>query len=97
MTSLAQLAPRSRGVVVALPGARGLAQRLISLGLTPGAEFEVLQNRGHGPLIIQVHGARVALGRGQAVRVIVGPLPEQSTAKREHEGGQPADAPREER
>ncbi len=73
MTSLAQLPCDSRAIVSALPHSHGLAKRLISMGLTPGAEVRVLQNRGHGPLIIEVHGARLALGRGQAARVIVGP------------------------
>ena len=71
MTSLAHIPSCSRAVVVALPRARGLAERLISLGLTPGAELQVLQNRGRGPIIVEVHGARLALGRGQAVRVAV--------------------------
>jgi ferrous iron transport protein A len=73
MTSLAQLPPESRAIVDELPRSHGLARRLISLGLTPGAEVRVLQNRGRGPLIIEVHGARLALGRVQAARVIVGP------------------------
>ncbi|NLO27942.1 MAG: ferrous iron transport protein A [Actinobacteria bacterium] len=73
MTSLAQLPPLSHGVVASLPRSRGLARRLIALGLTPGAEVCVLQNRGRGPLIVEVHGARLALGRGQAARVEVEP------------------------
>jgi hypothetical protein len=44
---------------------------LIALGLTPGAEVSVLQNRGRGPLIVEAHGARIALGRRQADRVTV--------------------------
>jgi ferrous iron transport protein A len=74
MTSLADLPPCSRAVVAELPHSRGLAKRLIALGLTPGAEVRVLQNWGHCPLIIEAHGARLALGRGQAARVIVEPL-----------------------
>ena len=34
----------------------------------------MLQNRGRGPLIVEVHGARLALGRGQAARVAVRPV-----------------------
>jgi ferrous iron transport protein A len=75
MTSLADLCRYSRAVVAGLPHSRGLAKRLIALGLTPGAEVRVLQNRGHCPLIIEVHGARLALGRGQAARVTVDLLP----------------------
>lgn len=76
MTSLIELCPGTRAVVGTLPRAHGLARRLIALGLTPGAEIRVVQNRGHGPLIIEVHGARLALGRGQAAHVAVEPLPD---------------------
>jgi hypothetical protein len=47
---------------------------MIGLGLTLGAEVKVLQNRGRSPLLIEVHGARLALGRGQAARVAVEPV-----------------------
>jgi ferrous iron transport protein A len=75
LTTLSQLPALSRAVVVALPHSRGLAERLISMGLTPGAELQVLQNRRRGPLIVEVHGVRLALGRVQAARVTVAPLP----------------------
>jgi ferrous iron transport protein A len=75
MTSLVELSSCSRALVVGLPRARGLAKRLISLGMIPGAEVQVLQNWGSGPLIVEVHGTRLALGRGQAARVTVEPLP----------------------
>lgn len=80
MTSLAQLLPHARAVVAELPRGRILAERLIALGLTPGVEVHVLQNRGHGPLIVEVRGARVALGRGQAERVTVEPLSQSTPA-----------------
>jgi len=75
MTTLAHLGQGARARVAALPEQHGLARRLIALGLTPGAEVSVFQNRGRGPLIIEVHGARIALGRGQAERVTVEPAP----------------------
>jgi ferrous iron transport protein A len=71
MTSLSELPPCARARVAGLPRAPGLAKRLIALGLTPGAEVRVLQNWGHCPLIIETHGARLAVGRGQAARVMV--------------------------
>ncbi len=74
MISLVSVAPGSCAVVASLPRARGVAKRLIALGLTPGAEVRVLQNWGRGALIIEVHGVRLALGRGQAARVAVEPL-----------------------
>lgn len=73
MTPLEQLPPETRAVVAALPSSPGLARRLIAMGLVPGSEVRIVQNRGHGPLIVEVHGARLALGRGQAARVLVEP------------------------
>ncbi len=71
MTRLSDLPSGARALVAELPGHHGLARRLIALGLTPGAEVCVLQNRGRGPLIVEAHGARIALGRGQADRVTI--------------------------
>ena len=68
---LSAMRPGERGVVLELAGGRGLLGRMASLGFTPGAEITVLQNFGHGPLIAQVRGARIALGRGEAGRVRV--------------------------
>jgi ferrous iron transport protein A len=50
---------------------RELTSRLTSLGMTPGASVEVLQNFGHGPLIVNVRGTHVALGRGEARHLLV--------------------------
>ncbi len=74
MTWLSLLPAGSRAVVSALPASPGLAKRMIALGLTPGAEVKVLQNRGRGPLLIEVHCARLAVGWGQAARVAVRPV-----------------------
>jgi Fe2+ transport system protein FeoA len=71
MTTLALLPKGARATVKSLPPPHGLAKRLVALGLNPGAEVRVVQNRGSGPLIVEVHGARLALGRGQADRVAV--------------------------
>ena len=47
------------------------ATRLVSLGLTPGAEVSMTQNYGHGPLIVTVRGTHVALGRIEAGKILV--------------------------
>lgn len=44
---------------------------MAALGLTPGAEVTVLRNPGYGPVIVLVRDTRVALGRGQAIRILV--------------------------
>jgi ferrous iron transport protein A len=47
------------------------ATRLVSLGLTPGAEVSMTQNYGRGPLIVTVRGTHVALGRIEAAKILV--------------------------
>jgi Fe2+ transport system protein FeoA len=47
-----------------------LTHRLAELGLTPGERLEVI-NRGPGPFIVSVRGARLLLGRGMAGKVLV--------------------------
>lgn len=50
-----------------------LTSRLTSLGLTPGVSLQMLQNHGRGPIIINVRGTHVALGRGEADKILVEP------------------------
>ena len=51
--------------VYTLPSGRAISNRLVSLGFTPGVELDMVQNFGHGPLIVALRGTRVALGRGE--------------------------------
>jgi len=64
--TLADLKLNESGKVVSLAGGRFVVQRLAAFGITPGAEVQVNQNPGWGPLIVSARGARVALGRGEA-------------------------------
>lgn len=70
--SLSALPPGEMGAVRQLAGGRGFMSRLAALGFTLGAEVTMMQNFGHGPLIVLVRDTRVALGRGEAAKVLVG-------------------------
>ncbi|MBC7224627.1 MAG: ferrous iron transport protein A [Anaerolineae bacterium] len=72
---LSSLRPGERAVVRRVAGGRGVVARLASLGFTPGATVTMIQNFGRGPLIVEVRGARIALGRREAARVWVQPAP----------------------
>jgi Fe2+ transport system protein FeoA len=48
-----------------------LGERLAALGFVPGTALWVESNNGRGPVIVRVRGARVAIGRGQAGRMLV--------------------------
>jgi ferrous iron transport protein A len=69
--SLADLAVGQSGTVICLTGGHGFLARMSALGFTPGAEVSVIRNSGQGPLIVSVLDTRIALGRGQAMRVRV--------------------------
>lgn len=68
---LTSLASNEVGVIEYLAGGRGLISRLAALGFTPGTELTMMQNFGHGPVIVNVRYSRIALGRGEAQKVMV--------------------------
>lgn len=59
------------GTILSLAGGRGVVGRLVALGFGPGAQVRVVRNDRHGPLIVSVLDTQIALGRGQAHRVLV--------------------------
>lgn len=73
MVPLANLSSGSVGLISVLEGGHRLVSRLAALGFTPGAPVVVMRNHGHGPIIVSVRGAQIALGRGEAVRIMVHP------------------------
>ena len=67
---LTMLSPGRRGRVIAMQGGRGLKHRLAEMGLSIGAEV-VLVRFGGGPVVVEVRGTRLMLGRGMAHRIMV--------------------------
>jgi ferrous iron transport protein A len=68
---LLELPSGAKAVVRGLVGGPVFAGRLASMGVAADAPLEVLQNRAHGPVLILVRGTRIALGRGEAAKVLV--------------------------
>ncbi|KPK46081.1 MAG: hypothetical protein AMK74_01390 [Nitrospira bacterium SM23_35] len=58
------------GIVHMVSGGLGLIGRLASLGITSGMRVKVVRNIG-GPLIITTNGTRIAIGRGQAQKILI--------------------------
>ena len=48
-----------------------LVSRLSALGFTPRAQVTMLQNFGRGPVIVSIRDTRIALGRGEALKIRV--------------------------
>lgn len=69
--TLDALPPGRAGKVIKVEGGRGLVMRLYQMGFVPGAFVKVIVNRGVGPLIVDIMGAEIAIGRGIARRIVV--------------------------
>jgi ferrous iron transport protein A len=71
MVSLSELLVNEQATIRSFTIGRSETNRLASLGFTPGAQVDMTQNFGRGPLIVIVRGTRVALGRGEAAQIFV--------------------------
>jgi len=69
--SISDLVPGEAGVVRELLAGRTFVARCLALGFTPGTQVRMIQNPGHGPVIVLVRDTRVALGRGEAQKIRV--------------------------
>lgn len=61
-----------------LEGGRGLMSRLAALGFTPGATLTLVRREDHGPLLVNIRGGRVALGREEAAAIQIMPAPKKA-------------------
>lgn len=69
--SLSNLKPGEHAALIEIHAGKGALGRMSSLGFTPGAVVEMVQNYGHGPLIVMLRGTRIALGRYEAEKLLV--------------------------
>ncbi|MCD6291599.1 MAG: ferrous iron transport protein A [Anaerolineae bacterium] len=71
IVDLASLPTGTKGIIYAINGGRRFISRLTTMGFTTGTGIMMMQNYGHGPVIVLVRGTRMALGRGEARRILV--------------------------
>ncbi|MDD2471725.1 MAG: FeoA family protein [Dehalococcoidales bacterium] len=57
--------------VTAVTAGCGLRNRLGDMGIVPGVELKLVSPETAGPVIVEVKGSRLALGRGVAQRIMV--------------------------
>lgn len=72
---LAVCAPGAEAVMVRAEAGCALRGRLAAMGLVPGVRLRVLRRDGRGPVVVALHGTRLAVGRGVAERILVRPAP----------------------
>jgi ferrous iron transport protein A len=74
-TPLGRLHAGQTGVVDGIQGGRGIVRRLAAHGILPGTSLNVIANTLTGPIIVEVRGSRLALGRGEAMKIMVRSVP----------------------
>ncbi|MFV9676827.1 MAG: FeoA family protein [Methanosarcinales archaeon] len=68
---LAFLSVGEEGVIVEMQGGRGMSQRLSEMGFTNSTRVRVLSSSSPGPVLVRVRDARIAIGRGIAMKILV--------------------------
>jgi len=64
------LGESEEGIVRLVSGGEGLTSRLAGMGIVPGTRIRILRNTG-GLVIVLAADTRIALGRGQAEKILV--------------------------
>ena len=63
--------PGERVIIREMAGGRSALSRLSSMGLRPGDQIEIINNTGHGRIILGHDYTRLAIGRGVAHKIMV--------------------------
>jgi ferrous iron transport protein A len=74
LVPLALLKPGTPAKVIGVRGGHGFNRHLAAMGILPGAEVRLVGGGVSGPVIVEVCGSRVLLGRGVTHRVMVKPV-----------------------
>lgn len=57
--------------VNSLQGGNTFINRATSLGFVPGIQLKILKNSLSGPLIVEIRDSQVAIGKGEAMKIMV--------------------------
>lgn len=74
LQALSDISTGTQVTVVRLDGGEGFRDKVISLGVLPGKVLRVQSYSRRGPLVVQLEGSRVAIGRELAGRILVTPI-----------------------
>lgn len=84
--TLNSIAVRQSARVSLIEGGQGVRSHLNLLGIHVGDVLEVIERAPfRGPVLVQINGSRVALGRGVARRILLEELGESAATANGHE------------
>ncbi len=55
-------------------GGEKLRDKLLSMGLLPGKDIEVISVRKNGPVIVKINDTRIVIGHGMASKIVISPV-----------------------
>ena len=71
-TSLVDIGIGQSGLITQITGGHGQRRHLRSIGLREGKEIRIVTKQPvGGPIIVEMDGTRIAIGRGMAMHVLV--------------------------
>lgn len=71
MVDLSTLQECETAVIHSLSGGQRFISRVSAMGFTPETTVTMLQNNSRGPVLVYLHDSQVALGRGEAEKIII--------------------------
>lgn len=57
-----------------ISGGDKLRDKLLSMGVLPGKEIEILSKRKNGPVIVKINDTRIVIGHGMASKILILPV-----------------------
>jgi len=68
---LSRLKEGQTGKVYSIQGGFGIRNRMFELGLIKGQKIRVIRNSGWGPVMVEVKGTRIGIGRGASDKILI--------------------------
>jgi ferrous iron transport protein A len=68
---LAMASPGKLLAIISVNAGWRLQRKLLDMGLTPGVQIRIVNSQYAGPVLIDLRGSRLGLGRGVAQKILV--------------------------
>lgn len=69
--SLSEVKPGEIATIESIFGGRNLRQKLVNLGVIPGAKVQVIRANKMGPMVLDIQGCQIMVGQRMAQHICV--------------------------
>jgi ferrous iron transport protein A len=78
---LTQLQEEQETIIASIDGGHMAQGKLARMGILPGSIIKIIKKTKRGPMIVEVKGVRLAVGRGMLSKIIVSPIGNKQQSK----------------